>query len=343
MSTTLRARACGKLILSGEHAVVYGAPALVAAVARYSTVSFTPHAHGHLQTFLRGFSREPVSYPLAQLKRFRDRLDRHFDEFLNGTRPVHNILGRPDDLLAYTLASLARRFLPLRGHIETQSELPLGAGMGSSASVIAATLRLYEALCAQPLSPAERFAQIRFCERLQHGKGSAIDAAAVSFGGVQKVVDGQAEALPLDRLDGWYYYLDGIPAASTGECVAQVRCQFGADRLLWDEFAAVGRALEEALRSGGDPRPALRANQALLERLGVVPATTSARIQALAASGATAKVSGAGSVRGPGGGMLLVYQPDPAAWQHWLAQNPEPYAGPLKLAAGGVELLEAAP
>ena len=41
--------------------------------------------------------------------------------------------------------------------------------------------------------------------------------------------------------------------------------------------------------------------------------------------------------------MLLVYQPDPVAWQHWLAQHPEPYAGPLALAPGGVELLEAAP
>ncbi|MDO5091645.1 MAG: GHMP kinase, partial [Cardiobacteriaceae bacterium] len=188
------ARAPGKLILSGEHSVVYGAPALVMAVARYTTVRFTPlHETGVLKTVLQGFS-QGAAYPLSGLARLKDKLDRRFEQFARGERPVQNILHRPDDLVIYTLATLLRQLplpgrsnrhrLPVPGRLSTESELPLGAGMGSSAAAIAATLVLYEHLTDHPLSHEQRFEHIRFCERLQHGKGSAIDAAAVTWGGI---------------------------------------------------------------------------------------------------------------------------------------------------------------
>ena len=338
INNSIVARASGKVIISGEHAIIYGAPALVAGVARYSTVRFTPHREHHLRTLLKDFSADPVSYPLNRLKHFCDRLDRHFEEFLAGRRPIKNILSRPDDLLAYSLASLAKRVLPLRGRLETSSELPLGAGMGSSAAIIAAALLIHEHLSRQPLSPDERFRQIRFCERLQHGRGSALDAAAVTYGGLLRVENDQPQ--PRDYpLENFYYLLDGIPQSSTGECVAQVRQRFASDLGLWQEFAAVINDLDKSLGAGQSPVAALRANQRLLERLGVVPEGTRQLIRQLEATGATVKISGAGSVRGGSGGMLLVYQPDPQAWADFLNVNPGRFAGRLELARGGPQLL----
>lgn len=338
MTIALTARACGKLILTGEHSVVYGTPAIVTAVQRYTYVDFEPRADSRLITFLSGFSASPFEYSLNKMKRFKEKLDRHFEEFSRGQRPVNQILSRPDDLLAYTLASVAKRFAPLGGRLHTRSELPLGAGMGSSASVIGATLTLHDYLRGHHTPLNERFEQIRFCERLQHGKGSALDASAIAFGGVQKVTNGQPEALHLD-LSHWYYCLDGIPSASTGECVAYVRQHYGSDWGLWAEFSAVIKAFEEALFSQKNMSLAIGENQKLLCRLGVVPEATQHFIREIENTGATAKISGAGSIRGQYGGMLLIYQPDKSAWEKFKEKYPEKLMGELKVSPIGTQMI----
>lgn len=312
------ARSPGKLILSGEHAVVYGAPAIVATIARYTTVRFHPiHRSRSLRTALKGIA-SGRSLPIAALDRLRTLLDRRFERFRGGDLAIRNILQRPDDLVLYTLAQLARqlpvpgrttRGLPMPGHLHSESELPLGAGMGSSAAVIAATLVLYEHLLNKPHTLQERFERVRFCERLQHGNGSAIDAAAVTYGGIHRL-DRQIPRTLDIRLDNWYWILSGIPESSTGECVAGVRTRFSRDDALWAAFRACTESLGEALRRRRSPADALRENHALLKRIGVVPETTAHLIEAIERAGGSAKISGAGSIRGDKGGIVIVWHPD---------------------------------
>ncbi|MEO1285789.1 MAG: hypothetical protein AAFV92_13040 [Pseudomonadota bacterium] len=191
------ARAPGKLILSGEHSVVYGCPAVVVAIARYIDVWFTPlHKTNGLQTAFETLAPRSF-YPFDVLKSFKDGLDKRFDEFMRGELPVQKILSKPDDLAIYTLTSLLPKIpafgsqdglpLPVPGQLTSRSDMPLGAGMGSSAAVVAATIVLYEHLLSRSQSVQDRFQKVRFCERLQHGKGSAIDASAVVFGGMNRV------------------------------------------------------------------------------------------------------------------------------------------------------------
>lgn len=314
------ARAPGKLIFSGEHSVVYGAPALVMAVAKYTTVRFTPlHETGVLKTVFQGLS-QGSAYPLSSLSRLKDKLDRRFEQFASGKRAVQNILHRPDDLVIYTLATLMRQLpmpgrsssgrLPVPGRLSTESELPLGAGMGSSAAAIAATLVLYEHLGNHPLTLEQRFEHIRFCERLQHGKGSAIDAAAVTWGGIQFLDNGQPATQDI-TLDGhWYALQHGIPQTSTGETVAHVRARHATDHVLWQQFADCTENLRATLAAQGNPRDILRENQRLLDYIGVVPASAAQLIQRIEDSGGAAKVSGAGASAGEYGGMVLIWHPD---------------------------------
>ena len=202
------ARAPGKLILSGEHSVVYGKPALAVAIETYIEMWFTPlHQTGGLRTVFESLSPSSF-YPLDILKGFKDTLDRRFDDFMNGALPVQNILQRPDDLSIYALTSLLPNLpipgasvgglpLPVPGQLASRSEMPLGAGLGSSAAVVAATFVLFEHLLRRPQNPKDRFDKVRFCERLQHGRGSAIDASAVVFGGMNRVHSEDIHQLPL--------------------------------------------------------------------------------------------------------------------------------------------------
>lgn len=351
------ARAPGKLILSGEHSVVYGAPAVVVAIERYIELWFTPlHKTGGLQTAFETLAPRSF-YPFDILKGFRDSLDRRFDAFMRGDLPVQKILKRPDDLAIYTLTSLLPMLpapggtggppLPIPGQLTSRSEMPLGAGMGSSAAVVAATIVLYEHLLGLPQSAEDRFKKVRFCERLQHGKGSAIDASAVVFGGANRVQGedirpiGLTDDHSLKTSDGWYWVIHGRPEASTGECVAQVRLRHGQDTQLWQAFGDCTTKLETVLETNGDPREVIRENQSLLEQIGVVPVASARFAKAVQVTGGAAKISGAGSVKGEQGGAMLVYHPNAEAMTELMKAYPDREWDRLTIAQKGAELMPA--
>lgn len=315
-----RARSPGKIILSGEHSVVYGAPAIVVAIARYTTVEFTLLRESNsIKTLIAGLPHI-ADYPLQHLTKIKNKLDKRFHQFSNGNLPVKNILSRPEDLIIYTLASLAQHLpipgprthlpLPNPGRLQTHSELPLGAGMGSSAAAIAATLVLYESLLNRPLTPEQRFERIRFCERLQHGKGSTIDAAAVTYGGIQKLENQHPSPLNT-RLTHWYYTLHGIPIVSTGEVVAHVRQHHAHDTALWQQFSTTTNALEQTLIQQQNPRDAIRENHRLLTHIGVVPTSAQTLIETIEHNGGAAKISGAGAHMGENAGIIIAYTEAP--------------------------------
>jgi len=219
--------------------------------------------------------------------------------------------------------------------------------MGSSAAVIAATLVLYEHLLNTPKSDSDRFQQVRTCERLQHGKGSAIDAATVVFGGLNRVAADElsrpviADDHGLSTGEGWYWILHGTPESSTGECVARVRDTIGNDQPLWDAFSACTEQLQQDLQTGHEPHQVLRENQRLLERIGVVTAAAKRLVTAVEDVGGAAKISGAGAVRGESGGVILVYLPDPDAIEKLMKHYPDLRWESLKLAAQGACLQKA--
>jgi mevalonate kinase len=92
------------------------------------------------------------------------------------------------------------------------------------------------------------------------------------------------------------------------------------ERLL-DRIEAATRALREELQreveNPGRVVELIRQCGSCLEELGVVPEPVRAAVRRIEAEGGAAKVSGAGSLAGPGAGVLLVYHPDPERISAW--------------------------
>ncbi|WP_271271216.1 mevalonate kinase family protein [Aliamphritea hakodatensis] len=299
----------GKLILSGEHAVVYGAPALAIAVARHirSQCSIRPDAAAGLSWSLPDLQQQGT-LSWADVRAQLALLDSRHADFEAGTLSAAEILQSPQQLVLYCLALCLPEADP-DCHLELSvcSQLPAGAGMGSSAAAAASVLSLISAHFGQPLAKQKLFERTRYCERLCHGRGGLIDSATVSFGGLVEVLNGVASPVPDAVLSGdWFYVNTGRPVSGTGECVEQVRQGFaGSD--IWQAFTAVTEQIKTAVLHKQDARAAVRENQRLLETIGVVPARVAGFARAVEAAGGAAKISGAGAVRGDGGGAMLVY------------------------------------
>jgi mevalonate kinase len=74
-----------------------------------------------------------------------------------------------------------------------------------------------------------------------------------------------------------------------------------------------------------------------LEELGTVPPEVRALVRRIEAVGGAAKISGAGSLAGPGAGSLLVYDPDIERIAGWSFLRPFPFH-PVHLGAPGLRL-----
>ena len=135
--------------------------------------------------------------------------------------------------------------------------------------------------------------------------------------------------------DGWYSVLHGRPESSTGECVSQVRAQHGDDAALWGAFGECTNSFVEALTSGSDPSSAIKENQRLLERIGVVPEATKAFVRDVEVAGGVAKVCGAGSVKGDFGGAVLVHMTDADTMAKITSKYPQFESQKLRLAPTG--------
>ncbi|MCK5676446.1 MAG: mevalonate kinase, partial [Verrucomicrobia bacterium] len=141
--TAMKAVAPGKLILSGEHAVVYGKPAIAMAVDRSAVFELTPQAGNEISFDLPG-EENGGSLTIMALHDLKRRVEKKYREFLNGEIGIGYVLAAPADLFRFafihTLDGLHRK-LDSGMVMKLRSSIPVGCGMGSSAATVLSEIR----------------------------------------------------------------------------------------------------------------------------------------------------------------------------------------------------------
>jgi mevalonate kinase len=303
----MQTSAPGKLILSGEHAVVYGCPALVMAVNRHAVADVAPLPEATISLSAPDILGTDTR-PLHALPSLRDTLDARHQSFIEGHLGIQSVVPDSRDLIFYTAAHL-HHINPLSTgfSIRLTTDLPVGCGMGSSAAIIAATASALAQANGHPLHSDQLFHITQHVERLQHGRPSGVDAYIVTHGGFARFQNGQATPLDIQPAP-FQLALTGVPASATGECVDHVRRTHGGDSALWTAFTETTEAFAAALVATSPQaiNTAIRRNHALLCRIGVVPTPVQDFIAAIEQAGGSAKICGAGAVRGPAAGIVLI-------------------------------------
>jgi len=272
MHAPAHGRAGGKVILLGEHAVVYGRPALATGV---------PLVVG--ATVETGDGPRLVSEVPA-------------DE--RGTRLVRE-------------AAAAMGLDPSRVVVRVRSEIPPGRGLGSSAGLAVAVVRAMAAAAGRTLDTAATLALGRALERIFHGTPSGVDPAAAALGTCIRFVRGEPPTVTPIRVGRPLRVVvaHGQRARSTAAAVGGLRERWEHDRprherlfddvarVVDDGIAAVERGDLDALGAAFDR------NQALLESLGVSSPDVAAHVAAAKAAGAVgAKLTGGGA----GGAIIAI-------------------------------------
>jgi mevalonate kinase len=284
----IAASAPAKLILCGEHAVVYGRPAIAVPLPDVrATAEAAPLPAG---AGLRFAAPDlGAGWGLAE-------------------QPEHPL----SELAAATLAQLDLPAPDLA--ITLRSAIPIASGMGSGAAIGTALVRALAAHAGTELPPDAVAALVYGSERRYHGTPSGIDNTVVAHERAVWFVRGSpptiaplAVGAPLTLLVG-----DTGVRSATHRPVGAVRAAHAAEparfEALFDAIGALVAQARAALAAGDAPALGrlLDANQALLEQLGVSSPELERLVAASRAAGALgAKLSGAGW----GGVMLALAAP----------------------------------
>lgn len=290
--------ACAKIILCGEHAVVYGRPAIalplpgLRAMATAAPRDDGPDARpddvdiSAPDIGARYWMRLQAGRPIARIAQLT------LDEL--GIRP-DNPAWRPFSLTI-------------------QSDIPVGANLGSGAAVSVAAARATAAFFGRELPPETLSALAFQVEQLHHGTPSGIDNTVIAYEQPVWFIRHQppeplpaAGKLPLVIGDTGYSTPTKVP-------VGDVRAAWQQDppalEAVFDAIAACVRTAREALAAGDLPGlgVAMNANHALLQSLDV----SSDGLDALCATARAAGALGAKMSGGGRGGNMIALARDAA-------------------------------
>ncbi len=301
MSTTdsVCASAPGKIILFGEHAVVYGRPAIAAPVMQ-----------------VRATAMVEASSPGDGLTITAPDIGRKF--LFAAKFAAKTTTAPPDDPLA---AAVRRTLDDLAvdapdATLTIHSTIPIASGLGSGAAVSTALVRALTAYLGRSLAPDQISALVYQVEKIHHGTPSGIDNTVIAYEQPVYFIKAPAkETASIERLTvGETLTLiigDTGHPSPTKQIVAQVRRMRERDPAhcdaLLDQIGDVAVSARRAIEAGNvDALGTLMdENHALLIKLGVSSPKLNALVEAARIAGAIgAKLSGAGK----GGNMIALLQ-----------------------------------
>ncbi len=297
------ASAPAKIILFGEHSVVYGKPAIAAAI--------------NLRTYVRAEfnNSDRIKIEAKDIK-----TPGLIVSFSENEIYFESDYGKAAEVLSYVRQAieLVRDEADANGRgitVSITSQIPVGAGLGSSAAVAVSTIGAVSKLLGLELSNEEIARLGHRVELLVQGVSSGIDPTVSALGGFIHYENGKFEHLPFVDLPVVVGYTGS--SGSTKELVAMVRDTYeDIPDIIEPILAAMGKVVEKAretLLLGEDGRwklgrlgELMNINHGLLDALGVSTKKLSELVYAARTAGALgAKITGAG-----GGGCMYALAPE---------------------------------
>ena len=284
------ASASGKAILFGEHAVVYGQPAIAVPLSQIRT-------NVQVNNLDPGTTGVLIDAPDISQSFWLHEADRD-DPLASAVR--------------LTLEELGVK-APLAVHLIIHSQLPIASGLGSSAAVSVAITRALSDHLGKPLE-VETISKIAYAaECLHHGTPSGIDNAVVAYEKpVYFIREQKPELIPISTPLKLIIGDTGVSMRTTIP-VNLLRERWEKDPETYGGwFEEIGEIVIEArtMLEAGSIRPLgtlMNRNQALLEDMGLSSLELQRLIRAASEAGALgAKLSGAGM----GGIMLALVEVD---------------------------------
>ncbi|MBT3240463.1 MAG: mevalonate kinase [Chloroflexi bacterium] len=287
----LSASAPGKIILFGEHSVVYQQPAIAVPVMEVKAIAIASPAIGKPSNTVQVIA--PDIEINSTLK----------------TLPLDHAISMAIDL---TLKELGISDYPAF-NLRISSTIPLAAGLGSGASVSVAIIRVVSNFLGQTLSD-EVVSQLAYeVEKIHHGTPSGIDNSVVTFAQpVYFIKDRLLETFPIGKPFTIVIGDTGIKS-STAVSVGDVRKAWQADQKVYEDFfescGTIAKKAREHIENGEIKKlgPLMDENHALLQKMNVSSKELDTLVLASRDAGAWgAKLSGGGR----GGNMIALVDED---------------------------------
>ncbi len=343
----------GKIILMGEHAVVYGRPAIIAAVGTRMFITLTPRNDKTSEIILENFKLK-VRLSGQKIIGITEKANIDWREYrrTNNIALLKSITENPVEYIVIIIGETLKYFhksLPTVFSLSINSEISIGCGMGSSAALAVSVAAAVSEFLGEKWDLKKINAIAFLAEQKRHGNPSGGDTSASCYGGLisyrregtdKKVIEPLNFSIPVHVADKFILVDSGKPIESTGEMVASVAAFKGQKpkfvEAVFETQEKLTERLVSALKNGSEDKiiSIIQKGEKNLGKLGVVSPLVKSLVKEIEKMGGSAKICGAGGVKS-GSGMLLVYHRNKIELQALLKNKKISYF-PVELGAEGV-------
>ncbi|MGE0064242.1 MAG: mevalonate kinase [Methanobacteriales archaeon] len=280
-----KASAPGKAILFGEHAVVYGKPAIALAIDKRATITIKESHRDYTRIKSDDLDLEAILSPETGLKLKKGEMG----------------------ILNYILKALEFYHDSTPINIKLKISIPIGAGLGSSAAVTVATIAALDNYHKRKSTLPSIARRAHRVELEVQGAASPLDTSISTHGGLIYLDKEKIEQIKGDLKDS--LVIGYTRSEETAKMVKLVKERMERHpqimNLIMDAIAHITRKARKALKS--DDKECLgelmNINQGLLDAIGVNSKSLSEMIYTSREAGALgSKITGAG-----GGGSIIAY------------------------------------
>jgi mevalonate kinase len=309
------ASAPGKVYLIGEHAVVYGEPAIIAAICLRTKVAC--EKSDKVKYFDKRFDSEPNVWTVEEVKEGAKKVRHKWIECekkKNFTELFSFVKANKYEFYRKSVVGIVLEMLDINDGVSViiESDVPIGAGVGSSSSLSVALVKAIAKSYEKNIS-LDKVNEVAFeLEKVIHGTPSGGDNAASCYGGLVWFVKGfPVKSLKKEipqKLENFVLVYTKRPEKTTGELVQLVRDKEESFRK--EKVSAIGKAtheMKDALKKKDMKKTHELMNlaQKNLAELGVSIPEIDRIAKAIRDIGGSAKLCGAG-----GGGVMLCHHDD---------------------------------